>query len=95
MYRINTTRKFERALRKLKRSGLFKSSVGDDLVEAVNTLAAGEIPNTSYRDHALAGSFIGHRECHIRGDLLLVYKKDEAALFIDLVDIGTHAQIFG
>lgn len=51
-----------------------------------------ELPRTS-RDHILIGDFKGSRECHIKPDLLLIYKKvglDE----IHLIRIGSHSEIF-
>jgi mRNA interferase YafQ len=29
------------------------------------------------RDHALSGDWYGYRECHIKPDLLLIYKKPD------------------
>jgi mRNA interferase YafQ len=95
MYRINTTSRFKRSLRKLRRSGLFKPSVEVDLVDAIRTLAAGKNLPRSFRDHALEGTFIGLRECHIKGNLLFIYQKDTTAMLLDLVDIGSHSEIFG
>lgn len=47
-------------------------------------------------DHPLFGDWINHRECHIGGDFLLIYKidnsaKDERVIF---VRSGTHAELF-
>jgi len=47
-------------------------------------------------DHMLGGDWDGHRECHIGGDFLLVYKleggKDGMVVFSRC---GTHSEIFG
>jgi mRNA interferase YafQ len=46
-----------------------------------------------YRDHDLKGEYSGHRECHLKPDLLLVYKKpDEATL--RFVRLGSHSDLF-
>ncbi len=37
----------------------------------------------------------GVRECHIQGDLLLVYKIEQGVLVLALLDIGSHAYLFG
>jgi len=29
-----------------------------------------------WRDHELAGNWSGHRECHVGGDFLLIYRFD-------------------
>jgi mRNA interferase YafQ len=49
-----------------------------------------------WRDHQLSGNYAGHRECHIGGDFLLVYKLDESAKhgLIVFVRVGTHAELF-
>ena len=47
------------------------------------------------RDHALLGSWIGFRECHIRPDWLLVYAVNDTALVLVLQRTGTHADLFG
>ncbi|HEV2135965.1 MAG TPA: type II toxin-antitoxin system YafQ family toxin [Terracidiphilus sp.] len=49
---------------------------------------------TKHRDHALSGEWSGYRECHIKPDLLLIYRKpDEETL--QLARLGSHAELFG
>jgi len=38
------------------------------------------------RDHALAGEWRDHRECHLKPDLLLIYRKPN----VDLLATGSH-----
>lgn len=50
-----------------------------------------------WKDHLLKGNYEGLRECHVKGDLLLVYQvhnkgKHEAIMFYRA---GTHSEIFG
>jgi len=51
---------------------------------------------SEWRDHQLSGNYAGHRECHIGGDFLLVYKLDESGKhgLIVFVRAGTHAELF-
>jgi len=45
-----------------------------------------------HRDHALTGDWKDHRDCHIRPDLILIYRKpDEETL--QLVRLGSHAEL--
>jgi mRNA interferase YafQ len=44
------------------------------------------------KDHQLKGDFINCRECHIKPDLLLIYKIEEEQLI--LVRIGSHSKLF-
>ena len=95
MYRIHRTRDFERSYERLKKSGKFKQQAKGTLIRAINLLATDMLLPAKFEDHALTGDFQGYRECHIRGDLLLVYQRDEKTRVIDLVDIGSHSQLFG
>ena len=47
-------------------------------------------------DHPLTGQWSKHRECHIGGDFLLIYKveKSSADERIIFVRAGTHAELF-
>jgi mRNA interferase YafQ len=47
-----------------------------------------------YRDHELKGEFAGIRECHIKDNILLMYRKEKDILVLLLVDIGTHPSLF-
>ena len=95
MYGIVRTKDFEKSVRKLRRSGKFSVSAEGDLADVIDTLASGKTLPKSYFDHALKGEYAGYRECHIKGDLLLVYVRKEKILVIVLVDIDTHSGIFG
>lgn len=95
MYNIVRLKSFDKAFRKLKRSGKMSQKIEDKLIKAIDTLASGKSLPKSYNDHQLRGDFAGYNECHIRGDLLLVYYIDDDILALALVDIGTHSQIFG
>jgi len=44
------------------------------------------------KDHSLEGEWKTFRECHLSGDLLLIYQIDEEV--IKLVRIGSHSQLF-
>ena len=47
-----------------------------------------------YQDHALAGDYRGHRECHIQPDWLLIYKINDRELLLTLTRTGTHSELF-
>jgi mRNA interferase YafQ len=46
------------------------------------------------RDHALGGNWTGYRECHIKPDLLLIYKKPNPNV-LRLARLGSHSDLFG
>ena len=45
-----------------------------------------------YQDHNLTGNWINHRECHVRNDVLLIYKIENDILF--LTRFGSHSELF-
>lgn len=91
MYAILSTKRYQKSYRKLIRSGKFAAKEADD---AIDTLAAGKKLPSIYRDHALVGEMAGYRECHIRGDVLLIYRIENDQMILVLVDIGTHSELF-
>jgi len=45
-----------------------------------------------YRDHSLTGDWKDHRDCHIKPDLVLIYRKpDEDRL--QLIRLGSHSEL--
>ena len=46
----------------------------------------------TYRDHPLTGDWDDHRDCHIRPDLVLIYRKP-AANTLQLVPLGSHSDL--
>ena len=47
-----------------------------------------------YSDHALKGDYMGHRECHITPDWLLIYKKENDLITLSLTRTGSHSDLF-
>jgi mRNA interferase YafQ len=44
------------------------------------------------RDHALSGDWKDHRDCHIKPDLVLIYRKPDNAV-LQLVRLGSHSEL--
>jgi len=93
MYSIRKTKIFRKSYRKLKSSGL-KQSVFNDLKYIIRILSSGKSLSKIYYDHELVGDYLGYRECHIKGDLLLIYRIDKNILILILADIGSHSELF-
>ena len=67
------------------------------LKEAMLLLIANDAPlPPEWNDHNLKGEFAKYRECHIKGDLLLVYevRTKNGSEAIAFVRAGTHSEIF-
>ena len=65
------------------------------LDEVIRTLANGLPLPDKNDDHALTGNWIGHRECHVLSDWLLIYRIDGDVLVLTLARTGTHSDLFG
>ena len=55
----------------------------------------GEPLPKKHKDHALTGNWIGHRECHILSNWLLIYRIDGDVLVLTLARTGSHSDLFG
>ena len=57
-------------------------------------LLAEKVLAPKYKDHTLSGNYRNYRECHIKPDLLLIYKIERAELVLYAVHIGSHSDLF-
>ena len=65
------------------------------LEEVIAMLAMGETLPDKHKDHALTGNWVGHRECHILPDWLLIYRIEDEVPVLTLARTGTHSDLFG
>lgn len=86
--KFRKTARFRRSSKKMAKRD--KSS--EKLKTVIEYILKRNIP-AKYKDHALQGGWIGHRECHIESDWLLIYRFEKEILV--LVDMGSHANMFG
>lgn len=54
----------------------------DLLDDIIRTLSRGESLPEQNKDHALTGDWVGHRECHIQPDWLLIYRIEDDVLVL-------------
>ncbi|MGP1474240.1 MAG: type II toxin-antitoxin system YafQ family toxin [Treponema sp.] len=66
----------------------------DELFKVISMLQKQELLPEEKRDHLLAGNYKGYRECHVRPDLLLIYKTKEKDLELLLFRTGTHSDLY-
>ncbi len=88
-YQIERTTVFRKDLKKAKKRGLDLNLMD----KVVTALQCGEPLPEKNKDHALTGNWIGHRECHIQPDWLLIYRVIEDTLILSLVRTGTHSDL--
>lgn len=91
MREIRFTGRFKRDYKREK-SGRHGKTVDTALMEAVNLLAVDEPLPRRYFDHPLSGDWADHRDCHIKPDLILIYRKPDED-HLDLVRLGSHSEL--
>lgn len=91
MRTIEYTKKFKRDYKR-EFKGIYKKTLENDLKLVIQLLEKDVVLPKNYYDHALIGDWKDHRDCHIKPDLVLIYRKpDEATL--QLVRLGSHSQL--
>ena len=90
MRRIRRTAAFKRDYRREKKAR-FAKTLDDDLADVLASLAGDRPLAPRHRHHALAGSWKDDRDCHVRPDLVLIYRKPDAG-HLDLVRLGSHSK---
>ena len=91
MRTVRYTSRFRRDYKREK-AGRHGRQLDSELLEAVDMLSKDERLPRRYFDHPLSGEWSDHRDCHIRPDLILIYRKpDETSL--EVVRLGTHSEL--
>jgi mRNA interferase YafQ len=88
MLKIELTNSIKKDLKKYKH----QKEVLLELQEIIELLAKKRKLPAKYRDHNLTGNWTHHRECHVRSDVLLIYKIEDETLF--LTRFGSHSELF-
>ena len=91
MRTIRRTTQFKRDYkRELK--GRYGKTLERDLRAVLSLLISDERLPEKYRDHPLAGEWKDFRDCHLRPDLVLIYRKPDADS-LALVRLGSHSEL--
>jgi mRNA interferase YafQ len=94
MRTIERSSAFKRDYKKAKTTPKHRHNL-DSLLLAILALLVEDQPvPDSNRDHALTGNWVGYRECHIKPDMLLIYRKAGADT-LRLARLGSHSELFG
>jgi len=93
MRRIEYTGAFRRDFKREKK-GQHRRELDLLVSVVVSLLAEDQMHPTKNHDHALSGDWDDHRECHLKPDLLLIYRKPDVDA-LQLVRLGSHSELFG
>ena len=91
-------------MRTIERTGQFKrdykrelkgrhAKVLDELLyDVLSSLATEQPLPAKNRDHALSGDWADHRDCHLKPDLVLIYRLPDNDT-LQLVRMGSHSEL--
>lgn len=85
MRKIEHTNQFKRDFKK-------NGSMDASLIEVLYKLANDEVLSPKYCDHSLSGEWSDHRDCHVKPDYVLIYRKVGVDV-LQLVRIGSHSEL--
>ena len=91
MRTIERTAQFKRDYKR-EAKGAHRDTLQADFVAVVSALVSDRPLEARHRDHVLTGEWKDHRDCHVRPDLVLIYRKPDAGT-LQLVRLGSHSQL--
>lgn len=92
MRMIEHTSLFKRDFKR-ESKGQYKAIVTGTEFRLLIQALANDLPMPAkLRDHALTGEWKDHRDCHVRPDLVLIYRKPNNQA-LQLVRLGSHSEL--
>jgi len=88
---IKRTTRFKRDYKREKR-GQHRTTLDDELFTIVQLLIIDEKLPELMHDHSLTGNLKDCRDCHIKPDLVLIYRKTNDNT-LELVRLGSHSEL--
>ena len=91
MRAIEQTSQFKRDLKRVAK-GPHRLALAGEFAAIIRALGNDQPLADKHHDHALTGDWKDHRDCHIKPDLVLIYRKPDAAV-LQLVRLGSHSEL--
>ena len=91
MRTIERTGQFKRDYKR-ETKGLHRTTLENDFLAVLTALVNGRTLAEKHRDHPLSGEWKDHRDCHLKPDLVLIYRKPNDAV-LQLVRLGSHSEL--
>ncbi|WP_201586896.1 type II toxin-antitoxin system RelE/ParE family toxin [Psychrobacter jeotgali] len=84
MRKVRRTRSFDKDFK--------KAELSENLIEVLYCMVKSEPLPPKYRDHALTGNLKSYRDCHVKPDLVLIYRIEDDV--VELVRLNSHSEVF-
>jgi len=91
MRTIEWTSQFKRDYKR-EGKGQHRATLDVELFPIVEALANDQLLDPRYRDHALTGDWKDYRDCHIKPDIVLIYRKPDDVV-LQLVRLGSQSEL--
>ncbi len=93
MLMIELSRAFRKDYRRVISNPAHARDIPKAYESAVSMLVAGVPLPDHFKDHPLLGEWRGYRECHLKPDVLLIYRKTKDGI-LRIARLGSHAELF-
>lgn len=91
MRTIERTGQFKRDYKRESR-GRHQATLDNAILAVLEWLVKDQPLAASHRDHALTGEWKDFRDCHVKPDLVLIYRKPDPDT-LQLVRLGSHSEL--
>ncbi|MDR1934670.1 MAG: type II toxin-antitoxin system YafQ family toxin [Candidatus Accumulibacter sp.] len=91
MRTIKQSGQFKRDLKR-EAKGPYRRVLQSDFVALVAALANDQPLAGKHCDHALTGDWKDYRDCHVKPDLVLIYRQPDDTV-LQLVRLGSHSEL--
>ncbi|MDI9348468.1 MAG: type II toxin-antitoxin system YafQ family toxin [Candidatus Symbiobacter sp.] len=77
---------------KREKRGKYRHDIDQLMAEFFGHIFSGLPLPQRYNDHKLAGKWVGFRECHLKPNLLVTYRKPSHNV-LELYRLGSHSEL--
>ena len=78
--------------RKRESKNSHNKDIDQRIVEDLSLISKGVVLPSKYRLHKLRGPYSGFLECHVKPDLLMIFRLEDNSVY--LLRLGSHSELF-
>jgi mRNA interferase YafQ len=89
--KLERTKKFKQDYKR-EAKGRHRKTLDETFIVVLKLLFENKPLAEKHKDHALTGDWSDYRDCHIKPDLVLIYRKPTKNV-LQLVRMGSHSEL--
>ena len=78
--------------RKRESKNSHNKDIDQKIVEVLSLLSKDVVLPSKYKLHKLRGPYSGFLECHVKPDLLMIFRLENSSVY--LLRLGSHSELF-